>query len=91
MAGWTSGGLWLLERKRDMISSTTEDGSWATIHDNDPASRGGAPDSRPVSAPNIRLPHTAGGETAIISAQAQRPAPHLTHRPRNAFRPGSQP
>ena len=72
-----------------MISSTTEDGSWATIHDNDPASRGGAPDSRPVSAPNIRLPHTAGGETAIISAQAQRHT-SLTD-PATAFRPGSQP
>ena len=38
-----------------MISTATDHGSSATIQTDDPASRGGAPDARPVSAANIRL------------------------------------
>ena len=50
MAAWTSGGSWLLESKHDMISSGTDDGSSPAIRSEDPASRGGAPDSLSVSS-----------------------------------------
>ena len=59
MDAWTSGGSWLLESKHDMISSGTDDGSSPAIRSEDPASRGGAPDSLSVSSLNIRLAHTA--------------------------------
>ena len=58
MAAWTSGGSWLLESKHDIISSGTDDGSSPAIRSEDPASRGGAPDSLSVSSLNIRLAHT---------------------------------
>ena len=90
-----------------MISSAKDDGSWATIHSGDPASRCGTRELRHRSArshPVERVDRVVelvkgggvsmskneqqkGGGFVPIGDLAQRPAPHLTHRPGHASRP----
>ena len=62
------GGLWLLERTRDMMSGTPDHRDRATIHTDDWASRGCAPASRSVPVPNIRVAHMARARLRATAA-----------------------
>ena len=60
-----------------MISSATDHRSRATIHTDDPASRGCAPASRSVSVPNIRVAPTARARLRATAAAWRRRAVSL--------------
>ena len=73
-----------------MIFTAPDDGSWANIHSDDPAWRRCAPDSRSVSAPNIRLAYTARARLRSTAAALRRRAASLERAAHPAARPTVQ-